>query len=352
MKFEKLEKLPNDGFYTAASLYGVIKNEILLGGGSGFTVPLAEGGAKHLSNSIRLIENSGKKWIIKDQIKVVNKNLDYKFCNGFSALIDNCIYYFGGLKIEGNGQIQESSDILKVWLNAGKIEYKIYENILPYKGEVTGTTYIDNKVFIICKNECFITKIIIDSDKDTFETNKIESKDFIVNGAIPCFVNGLIYIIGGYIPFSKDNPNSNNFLETQLIKFDGASFVREKIENIEKDPCVFLGGSALTVGNKVLIVGGVNKKCFQEAIHNLSTLKDNELAEYKKVYFNNSVEWFNFNKKLLSLDLDSKALHNIGEFDVGFAGNPSFIKIDSKYFILTSEIKAGVRLENPIKFEL
>ena len=351
MKFEKLEKLPNDGFYTAASLYGVIKNKILIGGGSGFTVPLAEGGAKHLSNSIRLVENSEKNWIIKNEVKVMHKNLEYKFCNGFSALINDCIYYFGGLKIEGNGQIQDSSDILKVWIKDGKIEYKLYENILPYKGEVTGTTYVDNKVFIICKNECFLTKITIGSN-DNFETKKLETKDLIVNGGIPCFTNGLIYIIGGYIPFAKDDKNSNKFLENQLIKFDGNSFVKEEIKNIEKDPCVFLGGSVLAVGNKILIVGGVNKKCFQEAIHNLSTLKDNELANYKKTYFNNSVEWFNFNKKLLSLDLETKKLHDIGEFDVGFAGNPSFIKIDNKYFILTSEIKAGVRLENPIKFQL
>ena len=81
MKYVELKEMPNEGFKVAASMYGVLDNKIIVGGGSGFVKPLAEGGPKLLSNTIRLLSENKGEWIVHDEIKIFEKSLPYKFCN-------------------------------------------------------------------------------------------------------------------------------------------------------------------------------------------------------------------------------------------------------------------------------
>lgn len=350
MKYTELKELPNDGFKIAASMYGVLDNKFIIGGGSGFIKPLAEGGPKLLSNTIRLLSENNGEWIVHQEVKVFKDGLPYKFCNGASIVYDNKLYYFAGLKIEDEGSIVPSADIIEVEIINGKINWKIYRDILPFQGETTGTLF-ENKFILICGNTSY--EVSFEDPNFTCKKNAFDTEDDVNGTLVSTTENGYLYLIGGYKPFEANNPDSNKFLETKISRFTGFSFETRELKNLTNESCVFFGGSCLPYDkNHILVIGGVNKEKFIDAIYNLSVLKDEALKTFKDHYFNMSEEEFGFNKKLLLVDVVTKKVISIGTFPHGFAGNPAFVKLNNTYYILNSEIKAGVRLENPIKFTL
>ncbi|MBD5446083.1 MAG: hypothetical protein HDR31_02055 [Mycoplasma sp.] len=349
MKYVELKEMPNEGFKVAASMYGVLDNKIIVGGGSGFVKPLAEGGPKLLSNTIRLLSENKGEWIVHDEIKIFEKSLPYKFCNGASIFFNNKIYYFAGLKTE-NDNIVPSSDVIEVEVVNNKIKWKLYINVLPFSGEATGSLFKDK--FIIA---CGSTSYEISFTESSFSCRKNAfNLDIDVNGCLLSTTKKEnLYLLGGYKPYKEGDIESNKFFENKISKFTGYSFETKELKNIKDNPCVFLGASYLPFDERhILVVGGVNKEKFLDAIYNLSVLKDQELQNFKNNYFNETEEWFAFNKNLILIDVVSREVVTIGKFPHGLAGNPAFIKLNDAYYILNGEVKAGVRLNNPIKFTL
>lgn len=347
MKYTNLKPLPNDGYLVASNMFGVINNKILIGGGSGFIKPLAEGGSKLLSNSIRLIEETNGDWKVLDETKIVLNNNPYGFCNGTSISLNNVVYYIGGFKTENNGMV-DSQDIIKVWVENNKLSFKVFENVLPFKGKTVGTRFEDNKAFIVNGNDAYI----IDLSNDQFKSTKVELNNHFINGTLVAFDSENIYLFGGYKPFDKNNKDSNKFFYDNLFIWKDNQFKQTTIENFKDNPITFLDGEAIYYKDKLLLIGGVNNKMFVDAVYNLSTLEGDKLQEYRKQYFNKSEKEFAFNNKLVSFDIKTNKLQTLLEFEHGFAGNPSFVHLNNSFYILTSEIKAGVRLNNPIKFSL
>lgn len=350
MEYIELNKIPNYEFNVTGTLYGVLNNKIVLGGGSGFIVPLSEGGIKILNNTIKLLKIEKNQWIIEDEIEVELNYSKYGFSNGASIVInENTIYYFAGLK-SYNGEISNSKDIIEVKILDGKITYKIFENILPFDGESIGI-YHQNIAYILSSNNLYKVNFEYSiNNKNKFIFSKININENI-NGSILFSDSKNIYILGGYKPYdSNDVSNSNFFYENRIIKISNNIAYKSKIKTFDKNPPTFLGSSVIKITNdKVMIIGGVNKKIFLDAIYNLSILKDNELEIYKKKYFNMIEEEFNFNKEVFLLDLNNFKLESLGEINHGLAGNPAIIKYNNDFYILNGEIKPGVRLNKPIR---
>lgn len=349
MKYVELKEIPNDGFKVAASMYGVLDNKIIIGGGSGFVKPLAEGGPKLLSNTIRLLSESNGDWIVHHETKVFKDGLPYKFCNGASIVFNNKMYYFAGLKVE-NENIVASADILEVEVVNNKIEWKLHQDILPFKGESTGSLF-EEKFIVICGDTSY--EISFDGLSFICKKNAFDFEIDVNGSLIATTKKGYLYLLGGYKPYKENSYESNKFFENRISKFTGFSFETRELKNLSDNPCVFLGASSLPFDEKhILVIGGVNKEMFLDAIYNLSVLKDEALQAFKDDYFNRTEEEFGFNKRLLLVDVVTKKVVSIGIFPHGFAGNPAFIQLNDFYYILNGEVKAGVRLNNPIKFTL
>lgn len=350
MEYVELNKLPNYDFDVTGTLTGVVDNKIIIGGGSGFIVPLSNGGNKILNNTIKLLSLENNEWIINDEIEILLNYSKYGFCNGTSIVVDeNTIYYFGGLK-SYNNEISNSKNIIEVKIVNGKISYKIYENILPFEGESIGTLY-QGKAYILNNGELY--KISLNdflNDKKEFSFSKIKISENINNALL--FSNSKnIFLLGGYKPYDQNNANdSNYFYENRIIKISNGVAYKSQIKSFENNPPVFLGASTIKIDdNKIMIVGGVNKEIFINAIYNLSILKNDELEIFKKKYFNMSEEEFNFNKEIFILDLNTFKLESLGLINHGLAGNPAILKYKNDIYVLNGETKAGTRLVKPIR---
>lgn len=350
MEYIELNKIPNYDFNVTGTLTGVIDNKIVLGGGSGFVIPLSDGGNKVLNNTIKVLSIEKNEWIIHDEVKLELNYSKYGFSNGASIIVDNnTMYYFGGLQFY-NEEISNSRNIIEVKVFNGKISYKIYENILPFNGESLGTFYQEN-AYILSNGELY--KISFNNsfdDKRKFSFSKIKIGEDI-SGSILFSNSKGVYILGGYKQYDfNDANNSNLFYENRIIKISNNIAYKSKIKNFDKDPPVFLGASTLKISNsKIMIVGGVNKRVFIDAMYNFSILENNELNTYKNKYFKMSESEFKFNKEVFILDLNDFKLESLGLINHGLAGNPGLVKYNNDIYILNGETKPGIRLVKPIR---
>lgn len=356
INIKTLPALPNPGYVTCANWSCVIDNQILFGGGSGFIRPLAKGGSKVLNNKIWMLDFIKNKWTIIDEYQVKIKNKNYGFCNGVSLKIsNNKTAFIGGLKQVDN-IISNSSDILICEWKNNKLNLKIFENVLPIDGEMVGAI---NNQMIACILGTNNKIVLIDFNKGNnskpFEIIKIHNeKKFNVSGAQVTWnpIDKKWLFLGGYVNFnSNDLLNSNYFNLDQVLTFDNNNFDTFKVSNFKINSLTYLGSSIILDENSsnLLLVGGVNKIKFTKAVNQLSTLKNKELSNYKKRYFNFTLKYFCFNKRIVLINLKSRTLKTILFLPYGLAGNPNFIKWKNSFYILSGELKPGVRLKKPLK---
>lgn len=351
-----LVALPNPGYITCANWSCVIDNKVLFGGGSGFIEPLSKGGNKLLNNKIWLLNFVKNKWTIVDYHELKIKNKNYGFANGVSLkLSNNKTAHIGGLK-QVNNVISNSSDILICEWKNNKLNLKIFENVLPISGEMTGSI---NDQMIACILGTNNKIILIDfKNFDQVKPFKIikehNEKKLNISGAQISWnpIDKKWLFFGGYVNFNPNNPsNSNYFNFDQVLAFDNNSFTSFKILNTRKKSLTYLGSSMLLdeKSSNLFLVGGVNKIKFVNAVYQLSTLKGEKLVKYKQKYFNFSPKYFNFNKRIDLINLETKTLKTISFLPYGLAGNPNLIKWKNSFYILSAELKPGVRLKRPLK---
>lgn len=348
MNFKEIKELPNDGYKIASSLCGVINKNIIVGGGYGYIKPLSEGGEMILSSKIRLLTENNGEWILHDEVEVKHEGQKIGFCKGASFVLGDKLYYLAGITSDDNETICSSS-VIEVSINNNKISYKFLKDILPFSGEVLGTKYNDD-IFLICRNKNFLIKIN-NSNFDIIENFLNFTGN--ISGSLPISPKrDVLYLIGGYVPYVGDVPDSNYFIDNRIIIFKNGQIKEIQLKNIENNPVVFLGSSIIAVDyENILIIGGVNKKIFLEDQFNLATLRGKKLEIFKRKYFNKSEKEFKYNNKLLWINLNSLNVLPLFEFNNGYSSNPRFVNIDSNFYIIDGEIKPGIHLSKPIKFE-
>ena len=347
MKLKQYSSLPNDGFAVTACLAGVLNNKIVLGGGSGFKTPLLAGGAKLASASIRLLSPHGNGWTVHDALKVKVNDEKYGFCNGFSAISNDSLWYLGGLKALGEAPLAAAKDALRVWVEDDHLKYEVFPDVLPFGGELVGTQLADGTVLILVGKDLY--QVDLTGTKPV--VTAIDTQGVDLNGTLPMAAGNTSYFAGGYVPFKADDPQSNCFDTTRLVHYANGQFSVKKLIN-QEPPLVFLGASAISTPTQGLIVGGVDEGYFVYAIHNLSTLQGAALEAFRQVYFSGAPETFKFNKRLVALDYATGQTKVLGSFAEGYAGGANIVYLNGEYFVLAGEIKAGVRLHTPVSFTL
>ena len=117
---------------------------------------------------------------------------------------------------------------------------------------------------------------------------------------------------------------------------------------------VSLNGKALTVagGNSIklnekemLVMGGVNKEIFDDAVAKLGSLQGRELANFRDHYFRMDPYEFRFNSDILIYNADSDSWRSIGESPFDPNAGAALLLIGNKIYSINGEIKAGVRTD-------
>lgn len=143
--------------------------------------------------------------------------------------------------------------------------------------------------------------------------------------------------------FSKDNniyiiSGASNIGHLDAYKYD---INLDKFTQIKDAPTCLGGASAKVIDNEnALIIGGFNKKIYDEAILNLSDI------EYKKKYFSMKREEFNWNNKIYLYNFINDEYKIIGEDENAAKCGAGLLIKDNKIYIINGEYKPGYRDPN------
>lgn len=320
----------------AGLLQGTIDNYIIVGGGANFPEALEKGGKKVTHKDLYLLEEKNGKLEVIDQIQ-----LDYSIGYGASVSVKekDAIYYLGG-----SPDINHMRDILKITLENKKIKTEIVGQ-LPLGFENGVAQYRDGKIYYgVGKFENSEGKLVNENKFFVYDIkeNKVDELASFPGAArqqtVGKILNDKFYVFSGGSNISYVDGYAYNFKENSWEKMGDVVVNDEKI--------LLLGANSLKISeDKMLVIGGFNYQLWNDANYYLSTLKDEDLKNYKADYFGAEPHWYKWNKKILVYNASNDTWKSTGEVPFDAPCGAALLNIGNNIYSINGEIKPGVRTD-------
>lgn len=317
---------------TAGLLQGVLDGKyIVVGGGANFPYEsVLYGGVKKSYSDIYMLEDRDGSLEVIEHINWENE-LGY----GASVTTKDGIYYLGG-----STNPEADDDILFISLKNGKLNIEKVGD-LPFTFQNGIALEKDSKLYIAGGqkgngNSAGLYEYDLAS-KEIKELSPIPQETVRMQ-LVGQILNGSLYVFSG----------AGNTAYTDGYKYDFSEDSWTKVSDVS------LNGKSLTVagGNSVklnekemLVMGGVNKEIFDDAVKNLSSLQGKALADFRDSYFRMDPYEFRFNNNILIYNADSDTWSSIGELPFDPNAGAALIFMGNKIYSINGEIKAGVRTD-------
>ena len=317
---------------TAGLLHGVLEGKyIVVGGGANFPYePVLYNGARKTYSDIYLLEDKNGSLEVIEHI-----NWENEIGYGSSITTKDGVYYLGG-----SPNPEAADDILFITLQNGKLNIEKIGD-LPFTLQNGLAVERNGKLYIAGGakgngNSSGLYEYDLTS-KEIKELSPIP-QEAVRQQLVGQILNGNLYVFSGV----------GNVAYTDGYKYDFDNDTWTKVSDVE------LNGKALTVagGNSIklnekemLVMGGVNKEIFDDAVAKLGTLQGRELANFRDYYFRADPYEFRFNSDILIYNADSDTWRTIGESPFDPNAGAALLLIGNKIYSINGEIKAGVRTD-------
>ncbi|MGL4945327.1 MAG: cyclically-permuted mutarotase family protein [Fusobacteriaceae bacterium] len=325
-------------FGVAAPLYGVIGEHIIIAGGANFPKgTVLEGGPKtYYPDLFVLKEKDGK-------LEVVDKGmLPFETAHGSSVTAPEGIYYIGG-----NTQTGLSNKILLVAMENGKI--KVSEaGELPFTINNATATYKNGKLYILPGSENGKpSKKFYEFDLATKKTSELETfpgemRSQAVSQILAQNGTDRMYVFSGMSPGITDITKTDGY----FYDFATGKWAKAADIIIKGAPMTVAGGASVKLNSEeMLVIGGVNKQYFDNAVYQLGTLKGEELQKFRQAYFGADAAEYKFNREIVVYNSASNSWRTVGETPFMGPAGPGLVILNGKIFSINGETKAGIRSE-------
>lgn len=316
----------------AGVLSGTLENKyVVVGGGANFPFePVAVGGAKKTYSDIYLLETDGSKLNTVDHINWINE-IGY----GASVTTKDGIYYVGG-----STNPEGDNDILLVTVVEGKLKVEKVGD-LPFTLQNGGVVEKDGKLYVFAgKQNGQATNKLWSYDLTTKEVKElapIPGADGRTQ-AVGQILNGELYVFGGGTSIAYTDGYKYNFITNEWTKV-------ASVELDGKEISVLGANSVKLNDSEMLVIGGFDKTIWDDANHNLGTLKGKKLEKYKAGYFGADPKDFNWNKDILVYNATKNQWRTLGEIPFDAPCGEGLVIINNKVYSINGEIKPGVRTD-------
>lgn len=337
-----------EGYIDSIGISGVysafLGDYLIVAGGANFPKghPFFDKGKKSFYSDIFVFNTRD------DQLKLIARgHLPMKAGHGATLVVDNNLYLVGGKNNE-----QAFDSIIKLTLDSNKKPITQVIGKLPFTWESGGAAWQNDALYVfagkqngqVSKNVCkysFISAKCIDSNS-TPNVPGLNRADFpAINH------KGHFYVFGGLnIAAGKDN-----YVLTDAYAFDfnKARWKRLPQITVDKKPFSTAGGGVASLANdQIVLLGGVNREIFNDAIWQLTTLKGNALNAFKQAYFSLNAEDINFSRRQVVYDIGNNAWHALSD-NVPFKGGAGPLTVtqkDNSIYWISGEIKPVIRTPN------
>lgn len=315
---------------TAGVLSGKAGDYIIVGGGANFPdKPAAVGGTKKYYSDVYVLKETD------GSLKLVeHTNLDHEIGYGSSITTDDGIYYVGG------SSDQEMADDIYLFTTnkSGNLDTKKIGE-LPFTLSDGIAVEKDKKIYVgLGKQDGKASNKFYEFDIATGKTKELAS----VPGAdtrtqsVAQVLNGKLYVFSGGDAVAYTDGYSYDFKSDEWTKAADVAIGNEKIS--------LLGANSVKLNeNEMMVIGGFNKQVYDNAVKNLNSLKDEQLAEFKASYFGADPDEFQWNKKVLIYNAKNDNWKSIGEIPFQAPCGEGLILSKNRVYSINGEIKPGIR---------
>lgn len=146
----------------------------------------------------------------------------------------------------------------------------------------------------------------------------------------------VLYVWGGYTPKTDETAAS---MPQNGQRYHLKDKFWEEVAapvNAEGEIIALAGGTAIlnTEGTRIYCTGGVNQEIFPRALNG-------ELSGPS--YMEQPVEWYRFNRSILSFDLEKQTWGILGNREEGARAGACLVSDGNWYYIVNGELKPGIR---------
>ncbi|WP_295155725.1 cyclically-permuted mutarotase family protein [uncultured Brachyspira sp.] len=314
-------------------LYGSLQDKyIVAGGGGNFPYESTlNGGAKKLYSDIYMLEdNNGALQVIE------HINWENEIGHGASITTKEGIYYIGGAS-----NPQADDDILFISLKDNKLSVEKVGD-LPFTFQNGAAVEKDGKLYIIAgRQNGKAANEVYQYDLSTKETKKLSPVPNQETRTQPIaqLLNGSIYVFSG----------ADSIAYTDGYKYDFSKDAWEQVSDISitnKENITLAGGVSIKLNeSEMVVMGGVNKNIYDNAVYNLNNLKGEELSDFKYKYFTSDPYEFKLNSDILIYNSKTDSWKTLGEVPFNPTCGQGLILIGNKIYFISGEIKAGIRTD-------
>lgn len=310
---------------TAGVLSGVLDGKyVVVGGGANFPYDtVLNGGAKKLYSDVYLLEEKNGKLIVKEHI-----NLDNEIGYGASVTTKDGIYYIGG-----GATAEADNDILFLSMKNGKLSVEKIGD-LPFTLQNGTAVEKDGKLYIISgKQNGKATNKMYEYNVTTGKVKELAPVPGAATRtqAVSQILDGKLYVFSGGDSIAYTDGYEYNFATNKWAPAASVELNGEKIS--------LLGASSVKLNEKeMMVIGGFNKEVYDNAVANLSTLKGEELAEFKAGYFGADPAEFNWNREILIYNSDSNSWKTIGQVPFDAPCGEGLVLVGNKVFSINGVI--------------
>lgn len=347
--WHKAAELPRpEGFAQSIGISGAysafLGEYLIVAGGANFPTghPFFQQGKKQFYSDIFVFK------FLSGKLELLSRgHLPIKAGHGATLVVDNSLYLVGGKNNE-----QAFDSIIKLSLDdSHKPEAEVLAK-LPFTWESGGAGWQDNNLYLFAgKQNGQLTKQVC---KYSFRTETCIDK--VATPALPGLArsdfpainqNGHFYLFGGLnLSAGKDNYVLN---DAYAFNYQQGHWQRlTDIKLFDKPYSVAGGGAAKLSDDKVVLLGGVNREIFNNAILQLTTLKGDDLQKFKQYYFSLTESEVNFSRQQVIYDIKEnswKTLANKVPF-IGGAGPLTISQNEQNIFWISGEVKPVIRSPN------
>lgn len=313
----------------AGVLSGSSNGYVIVGGGANFPNggPLA-GGPKKTYPDVYVYKIVGDKLVQTDHSK-----LAFEAGYGASVTAPEGVYYIGG---STSPEGAKTISLLKAD-SQGKLQTEEIGK-LPFTLQNGAAALQNGKLYIAAgKQDGKLSNKAYAFDLKTKQTTEIAAYPGAPREQVVYkILNNRLYVFSGGSSVAYTDGYSYDFSRNVWTK---AADVRVNGKDIS-----LLGANSVQLNkDEMLVIGGFNKEVYDNAVANLTTLKDEQLAAFKAGYFGADPEDFHWNKEILIYQASTNSWRTIGQVPFYAPCGEGLVLVGDKLISINGEIKPGVR---------
>lgn len=322
---------------------GVLGNTIILAGGTNFPEghPFFDGASKRFYQEVFLLQPAANQ-LTHQKTVMLPQPLAY----GATVQLDDKLYFVGGVNAQG-----AQSMVYQLSLDETGEPVILALGQLPFGWSDGAAAFYADKLYLFGgKINGQATNRVLELTREQTGFIETDYRNQIPGAqqreSFPFYQSGSeLYLFGGI----DSAPQNGDYVLTDahLFDFSSKNWVKSVAPVTMHGKPFGVGGGAVVALNddQLLLLGGVNRDVFNQALQALNSLQGDALTAFKAEYFSRSVEQFNFSRQQLIYSRRTNRW-TVLEQPVPFSGGAGPIQavvLNQQIYWLNGEIKPVVR---------